>query len=139
VQQPGIPMLVAGAGRQMLSLAAREADIVALGLPPDASEASVAERVGWVREAAGDRFSEIELNINLMAVGDRVPYQLAQRMHLSAQDLAACGSVAAVTGTMEQMCEQLQARRERLGLSYILVSDELMDAFAPVVERLSGA
>jgi hypothetical protein len=40
---------------------------------------------------------------------------------------------------MEQMCEQLQARRERLGLSYILVSDELMDAFAPVVERLSGA
>ncbi|MBV9895361.1 MAG: TIGR03621 family F420-dependent LLM class oxidoreductase [Chloroflexi bacterium] len=138
VQQPRIPILVAGAGRQMLSLAAREADIVAFGLPPDATESVVSERIAWIREAAGDRFSEIELNINLMAVGDRVPYQLAQRMHLTAQDLAQRGSVAAVVGTTEQMCEQLLERRERLGFSYILVSDELMDAFAPVVERLRG-
>jgi hypothetical protein len=73
-----------------------------------------------------------------MAVGERVPYQLAQRMGLSAQDLAERGSIAAVTGSVEAMCDQLRARRERLGLSYWLVSDELMDDFAPVVERLSG-
>jgi hypothetical protein len=29
-------------------------------------------------------------------------------------------------------------RRERFGLSYALVADELMEAFAPVVERLAG-
>jgi probable F420-dependent oxidoreductase len=137
-QQPRVPILVAGAGRQMLRLAASEADIIAFGLSPDASEAIVAERIGWVRDAAGDRFPEIEFNINLMAVGDKVPYQVAQRMHLSAQDLAQRGSVAAVVGTTEQMCEQLLQRRERLGFSYILVSDEWMEAFAPVVERLNG-
>jgi len=139
VQQPRVPILVAGSGRQMLRLAAREADIIALGLPPDATEGVVAERVEWIREAAGERFGDIELNINLMAVGERVPYQLAQRMHLSASDLAERGSMAALSGSTEAMCEQLQLRRERLGVSYLLVSDELMDDFAPVVERLSGS
>jgi probable F420-dependent oxidoreductase len=137
-QQPHVPILVAGAGRQMLSLAAREADTIAFGLSPDASEATVAERIDWVRQAAGERFSQIEFNINLMAVGDKVPYHISQRLHLSAQDLADRGSVAAITGTTDQMCEQLLERRERLGFSYILVSDELMDAFAPLVQRLNG-
>ena len=139
VQQPHPPLLIAGAGRQMLGLAGREADIIAFGLPPDANEAVVAERIGWVRAAAGERFSSIELNVNLMAVGDRVPRQLAARLGLSAQDLAERGSVAALLGSPDDMCQQLLERRERLGLSYILVSDELMDALAPVVERLSGA
>ncbi len=138
-QRPRVPILVAGSGRQMLRLAAREADIIALGLPPDATEAVVAERVGWIREAAGERFPHIQLNINLMAVGDRVPYQLAQRLGVSARDLAERGSMAAVTGSTDAMCDQIRERRERLGLSYLLVSDELMDAFAPVVERLSGS
>ncbi|HEY2595731.1 MAG TPA: TIGR03621 family F420-dependent LLM class oxidoreductase [Chloroflexota bacterium] len=138
-QQPRVPILVAGAGRQMLRLAAREADIIGLGLPPDATEATVAERVGWIREAAGERFPGIQLNVNLMAVGDRVPYFLAQQLGLSARDLAERGSVAAVTGSVDDMCDQLRQRRERLGVSYLLVSDELMDALAPVVERLIGS
>jgi probable F420-dependent oxidoreductase len=139
LQQPRVPILVAGSARQMLRLAAREADIIALGLPPDASEATAAERIDWIRSAAGERLHEIELNINLMAVGDQVPRFLAAQLHLTARDLAERGSVAALVGTTEQMCEQLVARRERFGFSYVLVSDELMDAFAPVVERLSGS
>src|SRR5262249_51528863 len=107
-------------------------------LPPDATEATVAERIAWVREAAGDRFSEIELNVNLMAVGDQVPRQLAARLDLTAKDLAERGSFAAVTGTVDEMCQQLVTRRDRLGISYVLVSDELMELFAPVVERLRG-
>ena len=138
VQQPRPPILVAGSGRQLLGLAAREADIIALGLPPDATEATAAEKIGWVREAAGDRFEQIELNVNLMAVGDRVPRQMTARYGLTAEALAQRGSVAAITGTVEQMCEQLLERRDRLGISYVLVSDELMQALAPVVERLTG-
>lgn len=138
VQRARVPVLIAGSGRQMLRLAAREADIIALGLQPDAPEAEVAERIDWIRQAAGARFAEIELNINLMAVGDQVPRQVALRLNVSAQDLAARGSVAAAVGTIDQMCEQLLERRQRLGFSYILVSDELMEAFAPVVERLHG-
>jgi probable F420-dependent oxidoreductase len=137
-QQPRVPILVAGSGRQMLRLAAREADVIAFALPPYAQEATVAERIGWIRDAAGDRFPEIEFNVNLMAVGDQVPRQVAARMGLTAKDLAERGSVAAVTGTTDDMCAQLVQRRERLGISYVLVSDELMEPFAPVVVRLRG-
>jgi probable F420-dependent oxidoreductase len=138
VQQPHPPLLVAASGHQLLSLAAREADIIALGLPPDASETVVAERIGWIRESAGDRFPQIELNINLMAVAGQVPRWIAARLHLTAQDLAERGSVSAVNGSTDEMCEQLIQRRARLGLSYLLVSDEFMELFAPVVERLAG-
>jgi probable F420-dependent oxidoreductase len=138
VQQPHPPLLVAASGHQLLSLAAREADIIALGLPPDASETVVAERIGWIRESAGDRFPQIELNISLMAVAGQVPRWIAARLHLTAQDLAERGSVSAVNGSTDEMCEQLIQRRARLGLSYLLVSDEFMELFAPVVERLAG-
>jgi len=138
VQQPRPPILVAGSGRQLLSLAAREADIIAIGLPPTATEAAVAERIGWIREAAGDRFAEIELNINLMAVGDKVPRWIAGQLGLTARQLAEAGSVAALVGTTAEMCDQLVHRRDKLGVSYVLVSDEFMESFAPVVERLAG-
>ncbi len=136
--QKQVPMLVAGSGRQMLRLAAREADIIGVGLPPDAPEADVAQRIAWIREAAGDRFADLELNINLMAVGDRVPRWIAGRLGLSASDLAERGSVAALLGSTDQMCEQLVARRARFGFSYVLVADEFLDLFAPVVARLAG-
>jgi hypothetical protein len=94
--------------------------------------------VGWLREASGGAFDRLELNINLMAVGDRVPSWAAQRMGVSARALAESGAVAALVGTPEEMRDVLLRRREDLGLSYVVVSDELMEALAPVVERLAG-
>ena len=138
VQQPRPPILVAGSKRHLLELAAREADIIALGFPPTEPEAGVAERIGWIREAAGSRFDQLELNLNLMAVGQQVPRYLASQMGLTAEGLARAGAVAALTGTTDQMVETLQRRRESLGISYIAVGDELMDGLAPVVERLAG-
>jgi probable F420-dependent oxidoreductase len=137
-QRPRPPILVAGSGRRLLSLAARRADIVALGVAPTESEAGAAERVGWLREAAPERFDQLELNVNLMAVGDRVPRWISAQMGLTAAALAEAGAVSAAVGTAEQMCETLQRRREALGISYLVVGDELMEAFAPVVERLAG-
>ena len=138
VQSPHPPILVAGSGRQLLSLAAREADIIALGLPPDATESTVAEKIGWIRQAAGARFDQIELNLNLMAVADQVPRYVGSQLGLSAAGLAAAGAVSAVVGSPDNMCQALLDRRERLGISYFMVGDELMEAFAPVVERLAG-
>jgi probable F420-dependent oxidoreductase len=138
VQQPRPPILVAGSKRRLLELAAREADIVALGIPPTESEAGVAERIGWIREAAGSRFGQIELNLNLMAVGQQVPRYVASQMGLTAEGLARAGAVAALTGSTDEMVEGLQRRREKLGISYIVVGDELMEGLAPVVERLAG-
>jgi probable F420-dependent oxidoreductase len=138
VQQPRPPILVAGSKRRLLELAAREADIIALGIPPTESEAGVAERIGWIREAAGSRFGQIELNLNLMAVGQQVPRYVASQMGLTAEGLARAGAVAALTGSTDEMVEGLQRRREKLGISYIVVGDELMEGLAPVVERLAG-
>jgi probable F420-dependent oxidoreductase len=138
VQRPHPPILVAGSGRQLLSLAAREADIVALGVPPTATEAAIAEKIGWLRAAAPERFDRIEININLMAVGQQVPRYVGMQLGLSAEGLAAAGAISAVTGTTDEMCATLLRRREALGIAYIMVSDELMDALAPVVARLAG-
>jgi alkanesulfonate monooxygenase SsuD/methylene tetrahydromethanopterin reductase-like flavin-dependent oxidoreductase (luciferase family) len=138
VQKPRPPILVAGSGRRLLSLAAREADIVALGVAPADPEAAAAEKVGWIRKAAPERFDDLELNLNVMAVGDRVPRWIATQMGLTAAALAESGSVSALMGTTDQICETLLRRRETLGVSYVVVGDELMESLAPVVERLAG-
>jgi hypothetical protein len=59
-------------------------------------------------------------------------------MGLTAQGLARAGAIAALTGTTDEMVEGLQRRRDSLRISYIAVSDELMEGLAPVVERLAG-
>ena len=138
VQEPRPPILVAGSKRRLLELAAREADIIALGIPPTETEAGVAERIGWIREAAGSRFDELEINLNLVAVGQQVPRYIASQMGLTAESLARAGAVAALTGTPDEMVEGLQRRRETLGISYIAVGDEMMEGLAPVVELLAG-
>ena len=41
-----------------------------------------------------------------------------------------------LVGPADRMAEQLVARRERYGFSYLVVSDRSMEEFAPVVSRL---
>src|SRR5262249_32361223 len=116
VQKPRPPILVAGHGRRLLALAAREADIVALGLPPDAPAAEAAALVAWLREAAGERFGELELNVNLMAVGQRVPRYLSSQLGLTAEALAGRDALSALTGSTDAMCERLIEHRRTLGI-----------------------
>ena len=129
-----------------MALAAREADIVTLGVRPDRGEEVLAERIGWLRSEAGDRFPRLELNINLLAVvgeggglQDRVRQRIRGLFGVDLNDLVHAGSPFVVSGSTEEMCEQLLGLRERLGISYVTVPDDLMDAFAPVVERLGGS
>lgn len=139
VQQPRPPILIAGSGRRLLELAAQEADIVALGVAPTAIAGEVAEKVGWLRAAAGERFDQLELNLNLMAVGQQVPRWIEMQMRVTAADLARSGAIPALTGTTDEMCSTLLRHRESFGISYWMVADELMETFAPVVERLAGS
>jgi probable F420-dependent oxidoreductase len=138
VQKPWPPILVGASKRRLLELAAREADIIALGVAPTEPDSGVAERIGWIRDAAGPRFEQIELNLSLMAVGQQVPRWIASQMGLTAESLARSGAASALTGTTREMVETLQRRRESLGISYIAVAEELMEGLAPVVERLTG-
>ncbi len=139
VQRPHPPILIAGSGPRMLEFAAREADIVALALQPDELEASAAAKVAILHAAAGERFAELELTMNLIAVGGRAVRYIAGQYGARTAALLASGAVAVLNGTVAEMCAQLVARREALGISYIQVADELMEAFAPVVAQLAGA
>lgn len=143
-------ILIAGTRRRMLQLAAREADIVGLEdhqfaeratASPTVSVANAAEQVAIVRAAAGARFSELELNVfaartevtdDPHAAVDR----LAAQLQLSPDTIRASPSF--LIGSEESVVEQLQERRERLGISYVMVFDRVMDALAPVVARLNG-
>jgi len=137
-KQNPVPLLLAGSQRRMLRLAAREADIIALGVGPDATEDQVAERVDWIREAAGKRFDHMELNVHLMAVAGQLPRYLRMNLGDRAVALVESNAIPILKGTVDQMSDRLEWLRERFGISYIMVSDELMEALAPVVERLAG-
>jgi probable F420-dependent oxidoreductase len=138
IQKPRPPIMVAAAGAKLLALAAREADIVALGVFPNQPESIFQEKADILRNAAGPRFDQIELNANLAAVGDSVHPWMLRQFGLDLDQLRQIGSPSILLGSTDDMCEQLVQRRERLGVSYWNVSAEMMDAMAPVVARLAG-
>jgi probable F420-dependent oxidoreductase len=154
VQQPHPPIFIAGGAKRVLSLAAREADIVGLHLRTyaDGSGGDIAstsvdatlEKLEWIRQAAGDRFGDLEFNVlvSRLSISDN-PTRAAEEIVSKANrpglttDLL-LESPNALIGTPEGIAETLQMRRERYFISYIVVSDDDMEAFAPVVARLSG-
>jgi probable F420-dependent oxidoreductase len=154
VQKPHPPILIGGNGRRLLALAAREADIVGFSgitfrpggaAPPDLSGwrvSGVDERVQLVREAAGDRYPRLELNalVQRVVVTDdrrRAAEELTSRWaQLTADEFLASPYV--LVGTVSQMTDDLLERRERWGISYYVVHEPYLEAFAPVVARLAG-
>lgn len=151
VQQP-LPLLIGGGGRKVLELAGRHADIVGLNpkLPhgvidaaagPDATASATERKIAWIREAAGDRFDQIELHtrIHLAAVTDDragMAEALAVGFGLSVDE--ALETPHALCGTVDQITDDLIERRARFGISSIGLSLDAMDAFAPVVAALAG-
>ena len=152
VQRPHPPLLVGAAHERMLRLAGREADTVSIspawdsrtfgGRPPSIDvEASMARQVGWVRDAAGARAADVELSVTAFPVRITgrpldVATEVASNVGLSPEQALASPHV--LLGTVDGLCEELLARRERLGLSHLVVPPGAIDALAPVVARLAG-
>ena len=152
VQKPRPPLLIGGGSRRILSLAGREADIVSVNfdlrsgsigtqLGVTATAEATAEKVGWVREAAGDRFEAVELSCTAyltMVTDDRegVAAGLGSGFGLDAGQVLAMPNFA--IGTVDQIADELERRRDELGLSYVVVGGECQEAMAPVVARLAG-
>jgi probable F420-dependent oxidoreductase len=152
VQRPGPPLLIGGGAKRVLSIAGREADIVGINpaivsgnVDADAARNGAAaetdQKVAWVREAAGDRFDDLELNMLVFAVvvTDDREATVAQMAPLFGLDPAGLDDYPhALIGSETQIAEQLQAARERWGVSYWVAQGDAIDALAPVVGRLSG-
>jgi probable F420-dependent oxidoreductase len=152
VQQPHPPFLIGGGAPRVLRLAGREADIV--GVNPAIRSGNVDEDAGrdmapgitdrkleWVREGAGDRFDDIELNMLVFAVivtddRDDLVAKLAPRFGLSTEELA--DSPHVWIGTTAQIADDLRRWRDRWGVSYWVVQGPALEAVAPVVAELAG-
>lgn len=149
---PRPPLLIAGGGRRVLALAAKEADIVGVHVPvhgaglsrrnaESASETPFARRVGWVRESAGPRFSSIELNVfaplcRITGQGAEMRARVGEALGLAGTEVNR--SPLVLIGSIDEVADVLQERRDRFGLSYVVVPAKGARAFAPVVERLRG-
>jgi len=153
VQRPHPPILVGGNGLSLLTLAAREADIVGLsgitfrggGAAPDISGWRVSEidrRTRLIRAVSGDRYEGLELSAlvqRVVVTNDRrkAAEDLASRwMQLSPEEVLESPYV--LIGTVDEIIEDIQAHRERWGISYYAIFEPYADAFAPVVARLAG-
>jgi len=151
VQQPRPPILIAGSRKRMLSLAAKHADIVGIEDHQFAERATgsaeihpavAGEQISIVREAAGERYPHLELNVFAarVEVTDQ-PLQAAEALarQLNTTPEALESSASFLFGSVDGIVETLQQRREQWDLSYIMVFDRVMDAFAPIVARLAGS
>jgi probable F420-dependent oxidoreductase len=156
IQQPHPPIFIGGGGRRTLTLAAREANIVGLaprilsGQRPDPMSitwAATEEKIGWVREAAGDRFDELELNVypsqwpivvtdDLRGEARKVIDRMKERTGMELTEQEVIDSPHIFIGSIERFVEKFSELRERLGISSFLVGS--VDELPAVVERLAG-
>ena len=152
VQKPHPPFLLGGGGRRMLSLAAREAEIVHLNynlnegrINPKLVRTGMAkateQKLGWVKEAAGERFDSIELGFTVFfanVTDDRESLAAAMAPSMGFEPRDVLEMPHFLIGTMGQIEEDLRARRERFGFSDVILPGSSADELAPVVERLAG-
>ncbi len=148
----GPPLVIGGGSKRILSLAGRYADVASvvpslaaghIG-PEVAAEAVVekyAQRVRWVREAAGDHAADLELqcwtvSVQVVPNAAEVIEAMASLFALTPDQLRA--APLALIGTTSEIAETLRKRREELGFSYIVVHETEMEALAPVIAELAG-
>ena len=152
VQRPGPPLIIGGGGRRVLSFAAQHADIVSINVnlraglggvetASDATPERTRTKVGWVKEAAGDRFDDLELNslIGFVMLTDDAAGLAAQMAPAFDIDPADALHVPlALIGTLDEMAEELEWRRAEYGISYWSIESDAWETLAPVVSKLAG-
>lgn len=145
-QKQGPPLLLAGRGNRLLTLAAQHADIIGFtgtasgkdGGPLVLADADgILERVEFVRGLLGERVSQVELNILVQRVvitNDRQSAlaEVQSATNLTAEQLDELPTL--LVGTHQQVADQLVANRERFGFSYVTVLEDNLERFAQVIE-----
>ncbi|MCX5042240.1 LLM class F420-dependent oxidoreductase [Aldersonia sp. NBC_00410] len=161
-QGPRPPLAVGGGGPKMLALAAKHADIVSV-VPVTTAEGKLrlsgitmektVERVELIKQAAGARFADIELNwtittivitddrekvaeMALAALDKGFPPNMDVDVQLSVEEILNSPYIA--IGTFEEIADQVRAVRAQTGMSYVGVFPTQMDAFAPIITLLKG-
>lgn len=148
----GPSVLIGGGGKRILGLASREADVV--GIVPSLAEGFVGpktaasaiadrfyERLEWVRDAAGSRFDQLDLQCLTMVVqvvenGSEARAALAPIFGFTEEQFATVP--VALIGSESEIAETLHERREEFGLNFVVIHEGEMEAFARIANELSG-
>lgn len=140
---PSIPLLIAGNGDKVLTIAAQHADIIGFtggGIPESPGDDPMAERVDFVRAAAGDRVDDLEFNLAITAVptdSSGIPDLTLTRAYFSdASDAQLLAMPTVLQGSPSEMADTLRAQRERYGITYFTVQDYHGANFAHVIDAL---
>jgi alkanesulfonate monooxygenase SsuD/methylene tetrahydromethanopterin reductase-like flavin-dependent oxidoreductase (luciferase family) len=151
VQRPTPPLMIGGGSPRVLGIAGREADIVSLNFNNStgklgaqgvgSSTASLTDqKIQWIRDGAGERFASIELEIGayftVVTDDTSTVAKMAAMFGMSPEEFAQ--HPHALIGSVDSICDQLVERRERYGISYVTFGASVLEAVAPIVERLSG-
>ena len=151
-ERRGRPRLLIGAGGpRMLRVAAQHADVVGLlpapikgpedrDDPADRLPPAVDQKLAVLRSAAGDRFGELELSapasFTVTAHRRAGTEDLIARRGWSGIGVGAVWDMPTVfIGSPGQIRDDLQARRERFGLTYLVTPDREL----PVLEAIIAA
>ena len=153
VQRPHPPLVVGGGGPKVLAVAARHADVVGVNATltrgtaehPDTvhslSAAATDEKLEHLRAAAGAHFDDLEIQTLtgfVHVTDDRATIVDGMAAAFGVEPAVALETPAALVGTEDQIVEDLEARRARWQMSYVVIPEEFVDVFAPVVVRLAG-
>lgn len=132
------PLMIAAAGPKAVALAAAEANIFTVPIGPLSTREEAADMVRRAREAAGDRVDELEFCTSIFAIGDELAEPEASFLGVDMATLIENDSLLILRGDDQAMADELERRREELGISYFGVSGSMKEKFAPVVARLAG-
>lgn len=150
VQQPHPPLMIAGGGDEILALAGREADIVAIvpagitGTGKLAKEAVTLEtmkkQAQLVRDAARARADAIEYSMFLDCVltddRDKKIAEMAEVAKVDA-DLIRLSAYRGI-GTTDAIVEHIKKVRAEVGVTYICLRGPDVEKLGPVIEALAG-
>ncbi|OBC10722.1 F420-dependent oxidoreductase [Mycobacterium sp. 852013-50091_SCH5140682] len=136
---PDVPILIAGNGDRLLTVAAETADIVGL-TGGSHVDGALKERIDFVRNAAGPRFDDLELNIAITAMpaaGSELPdLSMPRRFLPDLTDEQLLRHPGVLSGSITAIADRLRDLRETYGVSYFIVQAAHAEQFAKVIAEL---
>lgn len=154
MQKPHPPLIVGGGAPRILAVAAKHAQIVGInanlrsgtGAHPDSvhslTAAATDEKLAWLRDAAGSRFDDLEIQTLtgfVHVTEDRESIARGMASAFGVSEDVALETPAALVGTLDEIVDEVRRRRDRWQMNYVVVDESSLEAFAPVVERLAGS
>jgi alkanesulfonate monooxygenase SsuD/methylene tetrahydromethanopterin reductase-like flavin-dependent oxidoreductase (luciferase family) len=148
----GPPILIGGGARRVLRFAGATADIVGVTATIRSGEIDVEaghdglpdrvdEKLVWVREGAGPRFDDLEINawLAFAEVSDDTTALVDGLAALfQTEPAAVVASPLVLIGSRGEIADRLEERRERWNYSYQVIPADQAHDFAPIVAELTG-